>query len=460
MLDSSCSVVSSYNYSVHVYVGGIIGECYASNGPCEIENTVNMASVVFTGSISRSLYIGGIIGYLSTTSNDITARNCANYGSVTYSGKTTSTSYHTHIGGIVGFSYGSSSNKIFIQNCLNYGTINHKGTATGHLYIGGILGYSYYGTNSIENCVSGGKIIPNKQDKCYIGSVIGYIKTGTTKIKHCYWSSDVGNYSAYGSGSPTITETISFNNETFELSEEVSAGNYTGTSLVPALNAAAEHYVLRGYSHWTLNTAGSTLSFTVNGTKRGFTLDSQLILLPSLANEGKLWFDGWYTDSPCTRPLTNFEIKSNTPLYGKWEENSNSYTITFDTRGGTPVPEPITAQFGNTVNLPSNLTKGNCTLAWWENDYGDIVPTNFTIPAHNITFHAVWLCTRINTAEDFIDFSKIVNSGTNYNGTTVFLDADIDFFSGFSEQFEPLERVSIASKEHLMDRATQSATLQ
>ena len=36
----------------------------------------------------------------------------------------------------------------------------------------------------------------------------------------------------------------------------------------------------------------------------------------------------------------------------------------------------------------------------------------------------------ITTASDLIQFSKIVNNGTSYSGTTVFLDADIDF-SGY-----------------------------
>ena len=44
----------------------------------------------------------------------------------------------------------------------------------------------------------------------------------------------------------------------------------------------------------------------------------------------------------------------------------------------------------------------------------------------------------IKSANDLIDFSKNVNSGTNYYATTVFLDTDIDFSGGFSEQFEPI----------------------
>ena len=44
----------------------------------------------------------------------------------------------------------------------------------------------------------------------------------------------------------------------------------------------------------------------------------------------------------------------------------------------------------------------------------------------------------IKNASELIQLSKNVSSGKNYNGTTVFLDADIDFSGGLSEQFEPI----------------------
>ena len=48
----------------------------------------------------------------------------------------------------------------------------------------------------------------------------------------------------------------------------------------------------------------------------------------------------------------------------------------------------------------------------------------------------------IKNAGELIEFSKSVNTGTSYNGTTVFLDADIDFSGGLSEQFEPIGIIS------------------
>ena len=175
-----------------------------------------MGGVSFLGSITGNygfLYFGGIIGYLSASNKDITMKNCANYGSVTHSG----TASHAYNGGIIGESWGSSSNKVTIQNCLNYGTITHSGSTTNNFHIGGILGSSYWsGTsiNNLENCVSGGKIISNNVGRCYIGSIAGKIESNsftTTNITHCYWTSDVGNYSVYGSGTQAnINETSKF----------------------------------------------------------------------------------------------------------------------------------------------------------------------------------------------------------------------------------------------------------
>ena len=169
------------------------------------------------------MYLGGIVGELYASNKEVTVRNCVNYGSVTHSG----TAGSANIGGIVGESYGGSSNKAHIQNCLNYGTINLSGATLKRLYIGGILGYAWSGTNNnIENCVSGGKITSNKGDDS-IGSVVGYANSGIINISRCYWSSDVGYNKATGGGTPTI------DNETKQVSLNTaivnSLNNYNGS---------------------------------------------------------------------------------------------------------------------------------------------------------------------------------------------------------------------------------------
>ena len=196
-----------------------------------------------------------------------------------------------------------------------------------------------------------------------------------------------------------------FNRNTFELSEEVSAKNYTGKSLIAALNTLADFYALRDYSHWLLNKDKHTVSFTVN--ERDSTISqSQIVLLPGFTSDGKMWFDGWYTDKACTKPLTHFEITTDISLYGKWEENNQSYTITFDIRGGSPVPKSITEQFGTVVELPKDAFKEECVIGFWEDDQSEEVPWNFSIPAQDVTLHAVWVCNRIGTAETLLHLQR------------------------------------------------------
>ena len=62
VLDSSCSVVSSFSGSNSVFIGGIIGMCQAINGPCVTENIVNMASISFIGNTGNSLYLVELLG--------------------------------------------------------------------------------------------------------------------------------------------------------------------------------------------------------------------------------------------------------------------------------------------------------------------------------------------------------------------------------------------------------------
>ena len=330
VLDSSCSVVSSFSGSIIAYIGGIIGYCSG----CTIENTVNMASVAFTGSTSSYLYIGGIAGDLYSSYKDVNVRNCANYGSVTHSG----TIDYANIGGIVGGSGGSSSNKVFIQNCLNYGTIKHNGITTDTLCIGGILGYSI-GASNIENCVSGGKIVSNKASN-YIGSIVGHIYSGKINIKHCYWTSDVGCDNASGDESPTV------DSETKQVE--------LNTTTVDSLNSYNN-----SWNKWLLNTNNKAVTFKDNNGN-GFSLSSQLILFPSLAESENHTFSGWFEDEECTKEFAG-SVVAETTLYGGW-----SYVVIFDFgNGGAATTLSKNVVYGQKYGELPSATRTGHTFAGW-----------------------------------------------------------------------------------------------
>ena len=68
-------------------------------------------------------------------------------------------------------------------------------------------------------------------------------------------------------------------------------------------------------------------------------------------------------------------------LYPVW--NTNKYTITFDTNGGSEIA-PITQDYGTEITAPANPTRKGYTFKGWDKE----IPK--TMPAENITVKAQW----------------------------------------------------------------------
>ena len=68
-------------------------------------------------------------------------------------------------------------------------------------------------------------------------------------------------------------------------------------------------------------------------------------------------------------------------LYPVW--NTNKYTITFDTNGGSEIT-PITQDYGTEITAPDNPTRKGYTFKGWDKEIPE------TMPAENITVKAQW----------------------------------------------------------------------
>ena len=68
-------------------------------------------------------------------------------------------------------------------------------------------------------------------------------------------------------------------------------------------------------------------------------------------------------------------------LYPVW--NTNKYTITFDTNGGSEIA-PITQDYGTQIAAPDNPTRKGYTFKGWDKEIPE------TMPAENITVKAQW----------------------------------------------------------------------
>lgn len=84
-------------------------------------------------------------------------------------------------------------------------------------------------------------------------------------------------------------------------------------------------------------------------------------------------------------------------LYPVW--NTNKYTITFDTAGGSEIA-PITQEYGTHITAPADPTREGYTFIGWDKE----IPT--TMPAENITLKAKWKDIEKPTGEIIIGTNK------------------------------------------------------
>ena len=84
-------------------------------------------------------------------------------------------------------------------------------------------------------------------------------------------------------------------------------------------------------------------------------------------------------------------------LYPVW--NTNKYTITFDTAGGSEIA-PITQDYGTNITAPADPTREGYTFIGWDTE----IPK--TMPAENITLKARWKDIEKPTGEIIIGTNK------------------------------------------------------
>jgi uncharacterized repeat protein (TIGR02543 family) len=139
-----------------------------------------------------------------------------------------------------------------------------------------------------------------------------------------------------------------------------------------------------------------TVSYDSNG---GTPVDSQILLSGDPVSEppdptlpGYI-FAGWYVDPELTI-LWDFidPVTSDMTLYAKWEQElPGTFTVNFDSNGGTPVP-PQDVNAGNAL-IPPVEPNRNCDIFdGWYIDPELTIPWNFSDPVtENMTLYARWI---------------------------------------------------------------------
>src|SRR5690606_32194185 len=122
------------------------------------------------------------------------------------------------------------------------------------------------------------------------------------------------------------------------------------------------------YGKWT---AVYTVSFDSNG---GTEVDEQTVAEGESASKPVdptrigYTFAGWYRDSTLTQPYDfSTAVTGSFGLYANW--TTNSYTVTFNSNGGTEV-ERQTVAYNNYASAPAAPTRAGYTFDGWYSDSG------------------------------------------------------------------------------------------
>jgi uncharacterized repeat protein (TIGR02543 family) len=207
-----------------------------------------------------------------------------------------------------------------------------------------------------------------------IGEIVTLPTTLSTKTGYTFggWSNGGVTYPAGG------TFTVGDANAAF-VAVWISNTNvitYNGNGATGGTVPANGSFVTGSVSPFTVSTNSGNL------VKNGFT------------------FDGWYTTTSGTggtgyavSPAGTFVTDTNVTLYAKW--SAASYTVTYNTDGGSAAPSQTTNAYGSTVTLPTAPTKQGSNFLGWETGSGASANLfapggSYSMGSSAVTFIARW----------------------------------------------------------------------
>lgn len=391
--------------------GGIVGKNLA-NG--RIENCTNSATV------KGNIVVGGLVGY---NMENATVTDCVNNGTI-------GASKVMYMGaGLVGNNEGT------LTKSKNTASVNgvKAGDGSGNYcnHLSGIAAYNA-STGTVSLCSNSGGItgdyaaagIVSKND----GAVSCCINSGSVNAR---WAA-CGGTVVEGTGS-TVDKCVSTGSLTVSGGEKygVSAkatdsyyknGNAgtatklenTQASALSALAKLGNDFALNGNNVVLATFAENvyTVSFTANQeTVRTIAVveDTELTLITYTAPEHQT-FDGWYLSTDVEKTIvTTATITANAEYVAKITKNS--YTISFDSDGGTTVDD-MTDEYDATISAPTPPTKtGYAFNGWYESGSEDAF--DFTANrTDNVSLKAKW------TAKNYT-LTYELNGGTGDESKTI-----------------------------------------
>ena len=198
---------------------------------------------------------------------------------------------------------------------------------------------------------------------------------------------------------------------------------YNGETKIEAGSSITEGLTLT--AKWKANTYTITyyLAYGKNADNnpQNYTVETQTLSLADATRTGYT-FVGWYTDEACTdtNRITQIAAGSsgNITLFAKW--NANTYTVKFDSNGGSDKPYSQTFTYDVEQALPANtFTRDGYTFAGWAKSANGYVTyadeqkvSNLTAENKGtVTLYAVW---NENSKVSPVIFSIVSGTSVDY----------------------------------------------
>jgi uncharacterized repeat protein (TIGR02543 family) len=165
--------------------------------------------------------------------------------------------------------------------------------------------------------------------------------------------------------------------------------------------------------------AGYTVSFNYDLNNKYIdttVLNNTNITAPVAPIKMGYTFGGWYKEAACNNAwdYTTDIVTTNTTLYAKW--TINSYTVTFNSQGGSTVSN-ITTDYNTNITAPTAPAKTGYTFGGWYKEIACTNAWNFItdVVTANTTLYAKWMINSYTVAFNSQGGSSVSSKTTNYN---------------------------------------------